>query len=314
MDVNLNINQAFDSHDLIKGTVKKISSLEALKGQNAVIDQSRKAGFEAAARGFESLFVHMMLKEMKNAMLNQEEQSSEMNFGANTLQGYTDLLFADHISKIGRGIGIAETLFKQMTGEELPFISEKKAAPFEIPVSPYVKPEQEDILTKPHKPDENIFDIPEKIKSDPQIQNTGSTFLDKMENRLAKYDGIISDASDKYNLPKDMLKAVITAESAGKPDAVSSAGAKGLMQLMDATAEELGVQNSYDPYENIMGGAKYLRQMMDMFGDKDLALAAYNAGPGNVRRYSGIPPFSETRAYVAKVSKYLDEYKISNMA
>ncbi len=306
MDTNLNINENIDTSSLIQGTLRKISSMAALNGQSSVIDQSQKAGFEAAARGFESLFVHTLIKEMKNAMLGDDEENKDLQFGANTLQGYTDLLFADHISKIGKGIGIASMLYKQMTGEELPTITERNPS-FNIPISPYTKPEAEDISTGYKKQMKTINDVQPTIL-------TSDSFLERMQSRLANYDDITREASRKYNIPEELIKAVITVESAGKPDAKSSAGAKGLMQLMDGTAKDLGVGNSYDPYQNIMGGAKYLRQMLDKFqGDVNVALAAYNAGPGNVEKYGGIPPFSETQSYVKKVGKYHEIYQ-NNMA
>ena len=98
----------------------------------------------------------------------------------------------------------------------------------------------------------------------------------------------------------DLFLRLVGAESSFNPDAVSSKGATGLAQLMPGTAAELGVDPT-DPIQNLRGGARYLRQQLDEFGDPVLALAAYNAGPGNVRKYGGIPPFEETQNYVAKI-------------
>jgi soluble lytic murein transglycosylase-like protein len=98
----------------------------------------------------------------------------------------------------------------------------------------------------------------------------------------------------------DLFLRLVGAESSFNPDAVSSKGASGLAQLMPGTAAELGVDPT-DPIENLRGGARYYRQQLDEFGDPVLALAAYNAGPGNVRKYGGVPPFAETRNYIAKI-------------
>ncbi|MFZ0725461.1 MAG: lytic transglycosylase domain-containing protein [Desulfobacterales bacterium] len=118
----------------------------------------------------------------------------------------------------------------------------------------------------------------------------------------AAIEACISESARKYDLPPGLIKAVIEAESGFKADAVSVAGAQGLMQLMPATARDLGVTNSFDIRQNIDGGTRYLRQMLDLFGgDTRLALAAYNAGPGNVQKYGGDVPFPETRQYVARV-------------
>ena len=114
----------------------------------------------------------------------------------------------------------------------------------------------------------------------------------------------IREASRKYNLPGKLIEQVIQAESNFQVDAVSPAGAQGLMQLMPGTAKELGVDDPFDVRQNIGGGAAYLRQMLDRFnGDVKLALAAYNAGPGTVERYNGNVPYRETQNYIDRVLK-----------
>lgn len=116
----------------------------------------------------------------------------------------------------------------------------------------------------------------------------------------------IAAAGRIHDLPESLIAAVIRTESAFNPTALSSKGAQGLMQIMPETQRSLGLVDPYNPEANIMAGSRYLREQLNTFGTLELALAAYNAGPGNVQRHGGIPPFAETRAFVSKVLSYME--------
>ena len=121
-----------------------------------------------------------------------------------------------------------------------------------------------------------------------------------------EFDHHIAAATSSYNVSLDLVRAIIQVESDFDHLARSSKGAQGLMQLMPATAARFGVNDPYDPRQNIFGGVQYLRILLDMFGgDVELAAAAYNAGENAVLRYNGVPPYRETRGYVAKVQSLL---------
>lgn len=133
---------------------------------------------------------------------------------------------------------------------------------------------------------------------------------DTSAERLTRYDSIILEAATLYQIPQELIRAVMKAESNFDPRALSPAGAHGLMQLMPFTAERMMVTDIMDPRQNIMGGTRYLRILANMFnGDIHLTVAAYNAGEGAVIRYGGIPPYEETQNYVVKVLENYQRYR-----
>lgn len=127
--------------------------------------------------------------------------------------------------------------------------------------------------------------------------------------RVARYDGLIARLGREHRVQPALVKAVIAAESNFDPNAVSVKGAQGLMQLMPGTSLRLGVEDAFEPEQNVSGGTRYLRQMLNRYGDMTRALAAYNAGPEAVDHYRGVPPYPETRDYVDRVLTYYLAYE-----
>jgi soluble lytic murein transglycosylase-like protein len=147
------------------------------------------------------------------------------------------------------------------------------------------------------------FQVKDKAHFETQLKKTQPQPVALTNQQIIEQT--VQKAAAKYNLPPELITAVIKAESNFEVSAVSSAGAQGLMQLMPATAKELGVKNPFDIEQNIDGGTKYLRKMLDRFGGNvRKALAAYNAGPGTVMKYNGRVPYPETRQYVKRVMRF----------
>jgi soluble lytic murein transglycosylase-like protein len=152
----------------------------------------------------------------------------------------------------------------------------------------------------------------------PETNLVTGCFISKTENNLLSISGkkeehlyhkLIIQTASHHKIDSALVKAIIMVESGYNPKAISKRGAKGFMQLMPDTAEELNVKDIFNPYQNINGGVRYFKKLYDRFnGDIKLALAAYNAGSKNVRRYNGIPPFKATHHFIKKVLKYYQLY------
>lgn len=299
---------------------KKASSAEALKsaveseGSDKLTDK-QKADFAKVARGFESMFVHEMYKTMRQSMLDEDEKDGEedMSFGGDVLQGMTDLQFSDSVSQSGKGMGIAQMMYKHLTGDsDLPALLTQRSSriPSDIGSSTKTDTKQLDLSSIGETKDsiEKLRAIQARSLNTDAVPPSSQSFMERMNKRLANYSDTIESVAEKHGVHPALVKAIITAESAGNPHAVSPVGAKGLMQLMDGTAKDLDVNNSFDPIQNISGGTEYIARMLKKFGSLDHAIAAYNAGPGNVQKHGGIPPFAETQAYVQRVKRFMSHY------
>ena len=255
--------------------------------------------WQKANRDFQSLFLNEFLKPLTAAMEGSEDEGAL--FSSNGLDTYS--VFANqamagelsgswplpNISAPPTAVASKPDPLEQAK-RLIPLKSGSKALPLVTTASPIPKPPA---IARPAVPSvastrtEAVADAAGTSSSLPGVPPLPDSELER--------------ASRLFDLPVNLLRAVVLAESGGRSNAVSSAGAKGYMQLMPATAKEMGVNDPSDPWENIFAGAKYLSRQLTRFGRVDHALAAYNAGPGNVVRHDGIPPFRETQAYVKKV-------------
>ncbi len=213
--------------------------------------------------------------------INTSGQSSAYN-RVNELNSYINTLYPQENLQQNNSLDSFEKILAESKIEQNPSI-------FELDPPP---------LSKIKKPE--IEKVPFGALSKVSLNTEKLSTKEKITN-------YIKQASEKYGVEEKLISALIKQESNFNPNAVSKAGAKGLMQLMPQTAKSLGVKNVFNPEENIEGGVKYLRQMLDKYhGNKILALAAYNAGPGAVDKYNGIPPYKETQNYVKSIlAQYL---------
>ncbi|MBD3321422.1 MAG: transglycosylase SLT domain-containing protein [Chitinivibrionales bacterium] len=237
----------------------------------------RKPDTRAVAREFEALFCQMMLRGMRKTV--PEGGLLEKSLGEKI---YTDMLDEQYSGKIARhaSLGLADLILKEIDSDEFGGMQSLR----NLKMSSWMI--------------DNRF-VPKMASSD----------VRSIEERLSPYEKFITEAASRYNIDTTLIRSVIAQESAGNPWAVSHAGAKGLMQLIDSTARHMGVGSVFDPRSNIMGGTKYLRELLDRFdGNERLALASYNAGPSAVEKYGGIPPYRETQDYVERVLGFREQF------
>jgi Rod binding domain-containing protein len=243
---------------------------------NAPVGSASRAA--QVAKEFEAMFTSMMFKSMRGAV-SSEGGLIPKNMGEKVFTEMLDSEYARLSAERGT-LGLAALIFKEIErseGRSLTDTNNNSDTPL--------------LTTARRRP-----------SSASRSQHGGAASGNLIDRVRGRWQPLISEMSARFGVDEDLVTAVIARESAGNPHAVSNKGAKGLMQLMDGTAREMGVNSSFSPAENIMGGVKYLRKMLNMFnGDETLALASYNAGPGAVRRFNGIPPFRETQDYVKAV-------------
>jgi soluble lytic murein transglycosylase-like protein len=162
--------------------------------------------------------------------------------------------------------------------------------------------------TKPAVIQEEVTIAPIVEKAEAEAVNSPSPVIPKKKDEL--FHPIIDEAACRHEVDPALVKAIIMAESSYDPRAISKKGAKGLMQLMPLTAKSFGVEDAFDPTNNIRAGVAYFKKLLNQFnGDERLALAAYNAGSKKVRQYKGVPPFEATQLYIEKVFGYYETYK-----
>lgn len=288
----------------------KLESAKPALGEAA----QRRIKLKKATEAFEAIFIAQLLKNMRSTSFTNKEEDG---FGKDIMLAMADEGVARQLSKTGM-FGVGKILYQNLVKrlEEKPATTTGLQITSErhidgIAPARASKPTVIESATKTAAPAVSLADpeqttpaapapTPAMKPADPKAQSS-TTPKSAAVARLDKYIEHIREAAHETNLSEDLLKAVIKNESNGDTTAVSPSGAAGLMQLMPDTARAVGVSDRFDPRENILGGARYLRQMVDRYGDLKTALAAYNAGPGNVDKHGGVPPFPETENYIRRV-------------
>jgi len=272
--------------------------LQAINPNEFTGVQSKSEKLAAAAAGFERMFAEIMVKEMRKTIPQNELM------GRNTGEEiFTEMLDSEYTKLMVKNsnLGIAKIIISQLSekDKEANPLSALKALKSQ---ENYARANQFNATALRSFSDPNI------LFDDKKQEDSNALSPEMFPSQVRQWERTIEKASQKFNVDKNLIAAVIDAESGGNPLAKSKAGAAGLMQLMPKTAKDMDVKNSFNPSQNIMGGTKYLKQMLNKFGgDLNLALAAYNAGPAKVEKYGGVPPFKETQNYVEKITSKINE-------
>jgi len=282
--------------------IESFNSLEQLKGTKGATAEAEKARLKKATKEFEAFFTHHMLKTMRKT-IPESSTGSEGGFGVGAGKDmFTDLFDMELARKMSGGNenSISDILYRSMEpllmaqfgeyGEDI------EMKPLHTPQSPMNLDNSTPVKLQRNREMMPFPDMSASGQSHKMKQATGS-----LSNVLSLYSDHIHAAARETGLDPALIASVIKAESNGDPRAVSKAGAKGLMQLVDSTAKDMGVKQVFDPGQNIRAGSRFLKKMVDRFDDTKLALAAYNAGPAKVDRYGGVPPYRETEQYIEKV-------------
>ena len=251
----------------------------------------RRMKLKKASGEFEALFVNQLLKTMRASFATKKKD--DQGLGKDVFMSIADQALADKIGQHG-AFGIGKALMKSFDQREN--TSRLNAEETETNKKAYL-PLQHSGFTSIKTDSPHFVRLSEKSKR-----------YDVSRVTTGQLDDLIKSASRKHQLPNELIRAVVQVESGGNRFAVSRRGAKGLMQLTDSTAREMGVRDVFNPKDNIDGGTKYLSSLIRRFsGDLRLALAAYNAGPAVVARFGGVPPYRETVRYIDKVLSFMQK-------
>ncbi len=279
------------------------SDIERLRGQSPSNIAAEKARLKKATEAFESFFMYQILKTMRSTVPKSTFNEGAPFSGSTGKDIFTEMFDMELADKMVNGDRrsisaiLYDSLVKLIEAKQQTDKSPVEMTPLRPPeqeATPLDRAPFEDLPTR--QPDMEL--TPRREQFLPVATRPTSVKSDAI---LSEYGGYIERAARLTDLDPALIISVIKVESNGDPNAVSTAGAKGLMQLVDSTAADYGVTEVFDPKQNIEAGSRFLKAQLERFGSLRLALAAYNAGPENVRKYGGIPPFKETQAYVEKV-------------